>query len=465
MRIFKKRILMFDLMGCSGGTKTFLENWFPLIDEFDIVVDIINFSPANKAGLNKMKDSFDNIGVIFQAAEIVPELYKENTIFKNELVFFGSLVKNNIFEYIQQKLFYHALHKNMYDFVFINHSECITSVLNTMNFSSILKTFIYSHCSHTFTSHNLFKGRYTDIASQYIIDSINNHGNVDIITQKKNNYITETFKTNSLVIGMPLNVKKIFSYHHNNVREDKILYLGRAYNGAKNIKGFIDVVSKTNYKACFIVPEAKDREKINEMCNDVNFNNFEVYCKLSEEEKYQISATCKVCYVSSITETFNYVVYENLNLMNVVVDRHVWSEELKESLPDIYLTNIENAVETLDLAISEFNYEKIVKQHEMLLAYNEEIKNKWCEYLLSTNLNTFSEKKETKHAKLLSEKHTLDSIFKYEKKMDFTQFFTLYKNIDWKKIIQTKEITLYNIDFMHVEDFLNNNALDSNVLF
>jgi len=456
MRIFKKRILMFDLMGCGGGTKTFLMNWILMIDSMDIALDIINLSPANKRGLNEMKHKFDNIGVIYQAAELYPELYKENTLFKNELTFFGAFVKNNIFEHIQQKMFHYALHENLYDFVFINHSECIAPVANTLNFSSIFKTFIYTHCGHVFTSYDLYKGKYSDIASKYIIDSVNNHGNIDVITQRKNSYVDKTFKTNHLIIGMPLNIEEIFSHHKNSKKEDKVLYLGRSYDGAKNIRGFIDTIMKTEYSAVFIVPEVKDRDKINVMCEEVGFNNFEVYYGLSQAEKYKISSKCKVCYMPSFTENFPFVAYENLNLMCVVADRREWSEEIKETLKDIYLADIDNQQETIHLAMTDYTAKKIVNQHKFLLEYNDTLKKQWSEYLLTDNLNVEnSTNKDTKFAVLLNEKHTLQNIFQSEKKMDFTQFFALYKNIDWGKVVQTKEITLYNIDNNDVDEFFD----------
>lgn len=453
MRIFKKRILVMSHMALGGGIKTFVINWLPLLNELDVAVDIINFSPSTKVGLDKLKDEFDNVGVIYQAAEILPELYKENNTFKNELTFFGSFVKNSIFEYIQQKMFYIALHKNLYDLVFINHSECIAPIVNILDFSSIFKTAIYTHCSHTFTPYKLFKGKYEDIATKYIVDSVNNHGKIDILTQKKNAFVEKTFKTNTLIIGMPLNVDEIYAYHEDKEKEDKILYLGRAYDTAKNITGFIDVVKKTGYKACLIVPETKDKDKIISMCEKANLENFEVHCKLSQEEKYKVSSSCKVCYVPSFTETFAYVVYENLNLMCVVVDKHEWSEELKETLPDIYLVDHDDAHNVLELAMNEYSYEKIVKQHENLVSYNEDVKRKWAEYLLSPNLNDVFDKKETKHAMLLSEKKTLDKVFETEKNVDFTQILTLYKNVDWSKINQTRYTTFYNLEKEKISDF------------
>ena len=272
---------------------------------------------------------------------------------------------------------------------------------------------------------------------------------VDIISQKDSQYTKDNFPRNSYIkIGMPLDVAKYHKYQNPYYsKEDAVLYLGRFHREAKDPERWVKVVSKTGLKGIVIVPNKKNADSFQKLCDKYDFKDCEIHYDLTFDVKMQISARCKVCYIPSKTENFPFVIYENLNLMRVIgPSERQWANDFREEFPYFLLDGgINEAAETIKGEVEAYSDEVIQEQHEFLLAYNKHIADLWTEYLNRPPIHVNSKKSRPQIVVALEDRNTLPEAIKKigRETLSFTELMTLYRNIDYDEGIQTRDGSFY----------------------
>ncbi len=449
MKTYKKRMLIVDQMACKeGGIKTFLEGFFPLLDQNDVVVDYINLFNDKKT-VDRFKRDYDCIGQWVDVKDDEAMLQKERGWFEKNMAFFSSLIHNPMVEYMTLKKIFLMLNTNIYDFVMINHGESITPVTGFFPISQMVRTFAYTHDTNVFTPMKPFKGRAEECQTNYAMDSLAFDENVDIISQKDSGYTRDNFPDNKYIkIGMPLDVAKYHKYQNPYYsKEDAVLYLGRFHQEAKDPERWVNVMSKTGLRGIVIVPNKKNADSFQKLCDKYDFKDVEIHHDLTFDVKMQMSARCKVCYIPSKTENFPFVIYENLNLMRVVgPEERPWAHDFKQEFDHFILDGgIDKAPETLKEAVRTYSNEVIKEQHKFLLDYNEQIKKDWTEYLNQPSIHVDSKKGQPQIIKALNEVNNLPDAIKSigRETLSFTELMTLYRNIENEKVFHLKNQSFY----------------------
>ena len=448
MREYKKRILFIDINNAFkvGGSSTFIEEFLKVLDENDIVGDFVNYT-MDPATVDRFKAQYENINEVIELKTEMPVLHKEKNNFEQKKAFYGTYVHNPMTEYMFIKKMHELMNTYIYDYIFVNNSELIPLVTNTFPFSKMMRIIVYTHCSHLFSYFTIFKGNFDDVMTQYVVSSLQNDENCDIIEQKRNDFVTNTFPNhNRRKIPLSLDVTK---FHEHQIpedeKEDSVLYLGRAHNTSKNFKGWCKLIAQAGVHGVAIVPTKKGAETIKKEMALYDYNDYEVHYNLTFAEKMLISSKCKVCFVTSNMETFSYVIYENSNLMKIVVLEKDWSLELKDSLPFIELTTEKDSAKVLKNALKTYSNDAVKEQHEFLLEFNANATELWGEYFSEPNRFDDVKKKTTKTIEALETVNTLPLALKHMKKDElcFDELLIMYRNLDRSKVIHHRDATYY----------------------
>ena len=265
-RIFKKRVLVLDTATCSGGTYTFLKNWFPLLNKLDIVVDHISFRDNEKCIKSFMEN--ENYNVLFN--NVTKDIKESNLseAFKfidNDVMFYASFMNNPIIDYKMLETIHSALSKNIYDFIFIDHQDFIKPLLSITQLDKIIPIIVYTHSSHIFQNFKSSGSFYFEPYKSTIVNLIKD-SNVKVVSQKVNSYIENDLGIVEYdIAGLPLDLDRIKKGFDNSKKEDAVLYLGRVEQGSKNVEGWCKAVGQTDYKAIAIVPSKQNANKMRRM--------------------------------------------------------------------------------------------------------------------------------------------------------------------------------------------------------
>jgi len=460
MRVFKKRILILDTMVCrESGGRTFIEEFLQTLDSLDIVVDYLTYGGTDEC-ISHFKN-FNNMNEFIALNKDMPDLQRYRLDYENKKAFYGVYFHNPFTDAMVISKVHELLNTYIYDNIFINHVDNYPAMSNYFPLSSMINTFTYTHCCQTFTDTPAFNmGAYEKLNTTFLRDILAKDTQIDIITQKTNRFVEENFPNNQkLIIGLPLDVDKFHNFFNPDEVQDSVLFLGRFNQTAKNMKGWVSTLAKTNLKGVIIVPTKKNADSFIALMEKLSFTNYEIHYDLSFEEKMKVSSKCKVCFIPSFIETFSFVAYENLSIMKVVAIDREWSSEFKNSLSEMILTSEEDAPKVLEETVKNWNKEDIIKQYNTLIKFNDEISISWSDYLLNKEHKyTDSPKRETQIINALIENNNLPSALKSLGKdsLEFTEISTLYRNIIWDDVIQTKEASSYReVSSNNTEEFYN----------
>jgi len=436
MRIFKRRVLVIGFDDCIGGINTFLKGWIPLLDKIDVAIDHISFRDTPDC-LNEFK-KHGNYNTISNSV-IKTELGEDGlrniyNKFSQQMFFYGSFVNNPVIDAKVIDKVHYALSKNYYDFILLNHPDTFKPILSILNLEEIMDVIVYTHSGDIFNP-NETKDYYFKKYRDCIFNSIKS---ATIISQRKNSYLDE-LKLNYKVISMPLSLKIDEKLPE---KEDAVLYLGRVV-AAKNIEGWVKIVSKQKYKAYVIVPSEKEKNKFVELFKKYKNDNFHIFYDISQDKKWEIIKKVKCFFVSSDFEAFPFVILENYGYNNVIVLDRTWSRDFNNELP-IKIVSENEAPKEIEMAIENYDDKKVKKNAELLYNYIEEIDKKWEDYLLKDKVELKEKKNKIKAIQYLEKYNDYEeALHKMGRLLDFSEFSSLYKNIDTSKIIQTKEKTYY----------------------
>jgi hypothetical protein len=447
-RIFKRRILILDTMVCKeSGGRTFIEGYLQILNDMDIAVDYMTYGGTDEC-VRYFKNKYDNINEFIALNKEIPDLQKYRADYENKKAFYGVYFHNPFTDAMVISKVHEMLNTYIYDNVFINHVDNYPAFCTYFPISNMINTFTYTHCCQTFTDTPAFHmGMYEQLNTDFLRTILAKDNAIDIVSQKNSRFVHKHFPDNKKdIIGMPLDVDKFHKFFNPTEAEDSVLFLGRFNQKAKNMQGWVDTMAKTNLKGIIIVPSKKNADSFKKLLDASDFDNYELHYDLTFEEKMRISSKCKVCFIPSYTENFPFVAYENLNIMRVIALERVWSTEFNEILPDLEIVSEEDAPEVLMEAVKNYKAEDIVNQYKNLVTYNGDIGEKWIEYFKKEPKYVEDKSKETQIIKGLKDFNTLPLALKGlgKEALEFSELTTLYRNLDWSEVIQTKEASFYN---------------------
>jgi len=349
------------------GIGVFLLSCVKIFKEYNWRICLIVNSPFK----NSIKDlNLEDLNIYFNENPI--KITEHRQIFQFE----EGIQYENVINY--RKSFTESLKENIFDLLICNDVESVLCVQN-FGLQKYIHVLYYTHC-HSIIQYSEIHNSNTDVFSKQYIDFLKNVKLLPGI-----NFATQSELNNKLLDGNCIVLPILYEEKYNpNISENEgILFIGR-WDDRKNILFFFDVINKLKKKynceyKIKIITKENNKIKFKNKFKEINYNNFEIYANLNEQEKINIISNSKVLFYPLKLEAYCIVIKECMPYIHCLLMKEYGWWKMWDGFVNV--TDREEVVDDL------FNlYNEPIDRNTLLnnsIKLNNIDKNYWGEYLLN----------------------------------------------------------------------------------
>ena len=449
-RLYSKRILMVaSLSNAVNGVNTFYNHLFDVFDEANVCVDIVDIGLVERGvrqGINS--NVIGNVVNIWKGHDDLKKRYKMESELFPFLGKIGAASCQGIPSFARFLAMHQLFNTNIYDAVFNNDNEFsgLSAMLLYYPFQSMIDSYEYTHNSVLFaTNTNNNNAIYNNMLRMARVIRYTAGDGYYLLSQRD---VDSVVMENKKKIGMLLNCEDFHQYQiPGSEKEDRVLYIGRMDNVAKNPELWFRTVGETGLPGLVIVPNNRTADVARKYANKYGIQDCEIYHSLTFDEKLKHSARCKCFFIPSKHEMFGYTLYENMNLMPVVAPDVYWSKEIQRDLPYLRIpANGQKLSELIVDSVKGYSDAQMEEQYLDVIRYRNGNREKWLNFLQNIPERRGKKKENSvKITQLLEEHGNLPDAVKATGRrcLGMEEIDVLYRHLDPSKVIQTKEGSFY----------------------